>query len=153
MQKLSSSSTSTVTILFQHHHLSPGLLQLAQHWAPCFCPWLLDLFPPSSQYDLSTPLVRWHLSSVRNLSESASPILSPPDQAPFFYDHASYPFLLAPSTPTTLAPCCSLDVPSMLLLPQDICTCFPLCLGCSTLRYLYGSCLAFLGCLLSCHLS
>lgn len=89
---------------------------------------LLSLFPPSSQRDLSLPLVRWHLSLVQTLPECANLILSLPHWAPSCVP-ASYSSLLAPSLPATLRPpCCSLDVPSMLP-PWDICTGFPLCLG------------------------
>lgn len=116
-----------------------------------FCDHLLNLFPPSSQRHLSTLLVRWHFSSVQTLPETASLLLSLSTRAPFPMSMLPPPlsqfFLFQPHRP----PRCSLDVPSMLP-PQDICTCFLLCLGCSSLRYLYDSCLAPFGCLLSYHL-
>lgn len=43
---------------------------------------LLSLFPPSSQRDLSLPLVRWQLSLVHTLPECANLILSLPHWAP-----------------------------------------------------------------------
>ena len=66
-------TTSTATILVQHHNFSPGLLQKPTIWSPCFCPILQ--WQPDHTY---SSLFKTSSFSSQSKSQSLQRPLGPP---------------------------------------------------------------------------